>query len=96
MRKIRQDLFVLRISLGVVVAAACICCAAPPSFAAGGDEPWCIIDSEGNLHCWYANSQACLQQIASGNRGFCVQNPSGGVAAAATEQTPAVARRKTR
>lgn len=66
-----------------------------PSLAAGGDAPWCTVDSEGNLHCWYADSQSCLQQIASGNRGFCVQNPSGG-AAAPTVNQPAPVRRKKR
>ena len=79
-------------ALVIAVVATSLCCSGTPSLAAGGDAPWCIIDSEGNLHCWYADSQSCLQQIASGNRGFCVQNPSGGAAAA--EQAPA--RRKKR
>jgi Protein of unknown function (DUF3551) len=72
-----------------------LCGGALPSRAAGGEEPWCIIDSEGNLHCWYASSQACLQQIASGNRGFCVQNPSGGASAPPAEPAqPRAPRRK--
>jgi hypothetical protein len=85
-----------KILLGVTVLAASLCCGVQASFAAGGDEPWCIIDSEGNLHCWYASSQACLQQIASGNRGFCVQNPSGGAAATGAPPAPPAARRKKR
>jgi len=80
--------------LGVVIAAASLCCSNSPSLAAGGEAPWCIIDSEGNLHCWYADSQSCLQQIASGNRGFCVQNPSGGAAAPASRQPPPTQRKK--
>jgi hypothetical protein len=75
----------LGLALGVALVATTLCCSGTPSPAAGGDAPWCIIDSEGNLHCWYADSQSCLQQIATGNRGFCVQNPSGGAAA---EQAP--------
>jgi hypothetical protein len=82
------------LALGILVIVASLCCCGSPSFAAGGDAPWCIIDSEGNLHCWYANSQACLAQIASGSRGFCVQNPSGGSAASAAEPQPRVPRRK--
>jgi hypothetical protein len=82
------------LALGILVVVASLCCSGSSSFAAGGDEPWCIIDNEGNLHCWYANSQACLQQIASGSRGFCVQNPSGSSAASAPEPQPRVSRRK--
>jgi len=84
-----------RILFGVLVVVTSLCCGGSPSLAAGGDAPWCIIDSEGNLYCWYADSQSCLQQIASGNRGFCVQNPSGGAAAPAATQ-PAPTRRKRR
>ena len=84
----------LGFALGVVVAAAGLCGGGAPSLAAGGDAPWCIIDSEGNLHCWYPDSQSCLQQIASGNRGFCVQNPSGGAAAPAREHAAPTQRKK--
>jgi len=84
----------LHVVLVIAVVAASLCCGGSPSFAAGGDAPWCIIDSEGNLHCWYADSQSCLQQIASGNRGFCVQNPSGGAAAPAREQAAPTQRKK--
>jgi hypothetical protein len=84
----------LGVCLGVAVVAASLCCGGAPSRAAGGEAPWCIIDSEGNLHCWYADSQSCLQQIASGSRGFCVQNPSGSSAAPAAEPQPRVSRRK--
>jgi hypothetical protein len=84
---------VLKTVLGIAVVAMALCCGAPAGFAAGGDAPWCIIDSEGNLHCWYANAQACLQQIAGGSRGFCVQNPSGGSAPAEPAQ-PRASRRK--
>ena len=63
--------------------AAGLCFGVPQSRASGGDAPWCIINDEGNLHCYYATSQACLQEIASGNRGFCLQNPAGSSAAAA-------------
>jgi hypothetical protein len=41
----------LGFALGVAVVAASLCCSGTPSLAAGGDAPWCIIDSEGNLHC---------------------------------------------
>jgi hypothetical protein len=70
--------------------AASLCCGVPRSRAAGGDQPWCIISDEGNLHCYYATPQACLQEIASGNRGFCTQNPAGSSAAAAqpAQRTP--------
>jgi hypothetical protein len=74
--------------LGIAALAAGLCCGAKTSLAASGEAPWCIIDDEGNLHCWYANSEACLQQIAGGSRGFCVQNPSGGSAAPAAAPQP--------
>jgi hypothetical protein len=88
---IQWDLAVPRIfpsvALVIAVVATGLCCSGSPGLAAGGEAPWCIIDSEGNLHCWYADSQSCLQQIASGSRGFCVQNPSGS-SAAATQSAP--------
>jgi hypothetical protein len=85
---------VLRILLGIAILTAGLCSGASTGRAAGGDAPWCIIDDEGNLHCWYASSEACLQQIAGGNRGFCVQNPSGGSVAPAAPPQPRVSRRK--
>ena len=57
--------------------AAGLCFGVPQSRASGGDAPWCIINDEGDLHCYYATSQACLQEIASGNRGFCTTEPGG-------------------
>jgi hypothetical protein len=84
----------LGFALGFAVVATSLCCSGSPSRAAGGDAPWCIIDSEGNLHCWYADSQACLAQIASGNRGFCVQNPSGSSAASTAGQATPARRKK--
>jgi hypothetical protein len=84
------------LALAILVVVASLSCCGSPSLAAGSDAPWCIIDNEGNLHCWYANSQACLQQIASGSRGFCVQNPSGASAAPAAEQAPQAERRRKR
>jgi hypothetical protein len=76
--------------------AANLCCGARTALAASGEAPWCIIDDEGNLHCWYANSEACLQQIASGNRGFCVQNPSGASTAPEAQPQSQPPRRKKR
>jgi hypothetical protein len=73
---------------GIAAVAAGLCFGAPQSRASGGDAPWCIINDEGDLHCYYATSQACLQEIASGNRGFCLQNPAGSSAAAAAQSTP--------
>jgi hypothetical protein len=73
--------------LAIAAGAASLCLGAPQSRASGGDAPWCIINDEGDLHCYYATSQACLQEIADGNRGFCVQNP-GGASSAATAPQP--------
>jgi hypothetical protein len=70
--------------LAMAAFTAGLCLDAAPSSAGGGDAPWCIINDEGDLHCYYASSQACLAEIAGGNRGFCTQNPSGSSAAAAT------------
>jgi hypothetical protein len=81
------------ILLGMTVVAASFCFAASQSRAADVNAPWCIINSEGDLHCYYASSQACLHEIAGGSRGFCVQNPAGSSAAAAE---PRPSRRKTK
>jgi hypothetical protein len=53
----------------------------PISRAATVDEPWCIIDAEGNSHCYYPTSQDCLRAMANGARGFCSGNPSPGLSA---------------
>jgi hypothetical protein len=70
-------------------AGASLCLNVPRSFASAGDAPWCIISDEGNLHCYYATSQACLAEIAAGNRGFCTQNPAGGAETSAPSQQAA-------
>jgi len=80
--------------LGIALFAAGLCLNMPRSLASAGDAPWCIISDEGNLHCYYASSQACLAEIAGGNRGFCTQNPAGGAAASAPSQQAAPRRRK--
>jgi len=74
------------LALGIVALAASLWCGGTESRASGGDAPWCIINDEGDQHCYYVTSQACLQEIAGGNRGFCVQNPAGSAAAASPEQ----------
>jgi hypothetical protein len=80
--------------LGIALFAAGLCLNIPRSVASAGDAPWCIISDEGNLHCYYASSQACLAEIAGGNRGFCTQNPAGGAAASAPSEQAAPRRRK--
>jgi hypothetical protein len=85
---------VLKILLGIGVAAASLCLGALQSRASGGDAPWCIINDEGDLHCYYATSQACLQEIAGGSRGFCTQNPSGSSAGTAAQPGPRASRRR--
>jgi hypothetical protein len=83
---------VLKILLGIGVAATSLCFGAPQSLASGGDAPWCIINDEGDLHCYYATSQACLAEIAGGSRGFCTQNP-GGSSAGTAQPEPRASRR---
>jgi Protein of unknown function (DUF3551) len=77
----------LAIILAIALAALAtgLCVQLPGSRAAAGDEPWCIIDDEGNSHCNYPTSQECLQAIASGagSRGFCNVNSSPAPASAA-------------
>jgi hypothetical protein len=85
---------VLKILLGIGVVTASLCFGPPQSLASGGDAPWCIINDEGDLHCYYATSQACLQEIASGNRGFCTQNPGGSSAGTAAQRGPRASRRR--
>jgi hypothetical protein len=69
--------------LAIAAFTAGLCFKASLSRAGAGDAPWCIINDEGDLHCYYASSQACLAEIASGNRGFCTQNPAASSSAAA-------------
>ncbi len=84
----------LGVTVGMTVVAASFCFAASQSRAADVNAPWCIINSEGDLHCYYASSQACLQEIAGGSRGFCVQNPAGSSAAPSAAAEPRTSRRK--
>ena len=74
------------LALWIAASAAALGFAIPQSRAAAGEEPWCILDDEGRSHCQYSSSQQCLQEIASGNRGFCTQNPWGSAAAAPPQQ----------
>jgi hypothetical protein len=64
----------------------------PPARAAGVNDAWCMIDWEGNSHCYYASSQECLAAVASGSHGFCNVNPSASSAAS----SPQAAGRKRR
>jgi hypothetical protein len=74
----------LSLSLMAIAAlAASLLVGAPQGRAAADDAPWCILDYEGHPRCYYASSQACLAEIASGNRGFCIQNSAGSSATAA-------------
>ena len=83
-------------SFVIAAATASLCLGAPQSLASGGDAPWCIINDEGDLHCYYASSQACLQEIAGGNRGFCTQNPAGSSAGTAPPPEQRASRRRNR
>jgi hypothetical protein len=51
---------------------------------------------EGNLRCYYATSQACLQEIAGGSRGFCIQDPAGSAAGTAAPPEQRASRRRNR
>jgi hypothetical protein len=64
------------VALAALTAGLCV--ESEKARAAAGDEPWCIVDDEGNSHCNYATSQECLQATTSGygSRGFCNVNPS--------------------
>jgi hypothetical protein len=76
------------IALSVFALAALVaglCAGMPSGRAAGVNDAWCMIDWEGNSHCYYASSQECLAAVASGIRGFCNVNP----AAAPASQTSA-------
>jgi hypothetical protein len=64
-------------TLALAASAASLCFGAAPTHAAAGAEPWCLNDDEGNSHCNYASSQACLAAVSGGGRGFCNVNSSG-------------------
>jgi hypothetical protein len=36
---------------------------------------WCIVSSQGKERCEFRDFAACQQEIASGKRGFCNENP---------------------
>jgi Protein of unknown function (DUF3551) len=82
------------LALGIAACTASLFFCTSPSRAFNDDAPWCLIGYEGNLHCYYATSQACLQEIAGGSRGFCTQNPAGSAAAAQTQSEPRTQRRR--
>lgn len=81
----------LSAALGFAFAAcaAGFCLGAAPARAAAGAEPWCLNDDEGNSHCNYASSQACLAAVSGGGRGFCNVNSS-------VPQTPPAPQRRKR
>jgi len=62
-----------------------LCAGNPPARAAGVNDAWCMIDWEGNSHCYYASSQQCLAAVASGTHGFCNVNPSASSAASSPQ-----------
>jgi Protein of unknown function (DUF3551) len=84
----------LRLTIAGAALAAGLCVRAPVSGAAGVDEPWCILDYEGNSHCYYRTSQDCLRAIANGSRGFCNTNPSPGLSTLPAETRPAQSKRR--
>jgi hypothetical protein len=51
---------------------------------AAAEAPWCIVDYEGNYHCYYNSFAECHQAVFGGSRGFCNVNPSAAPAAATT------------
>jgi hypothetical protein len=65
------------LAFAFAAAAAGLCLMPAPSHATAGAEPWCLNDDEGNSHCNYASSQACLAAVSGGSRGFCNVNSSG-------------------
>jgi hypothetical protein len=86
------QIMTIRFITTLAAVAAGLCCGTAPAHATAGAEPWCLNDDEGNGHCNYPTSQACLAAIASGSRGSCNENPSGPAAPA----TAAPERRKRR
>jgi hypothetical protein len=69
------------LAFGLTASSAVFCFSA--AHATAGAEPWCLNDDEGNSHCNYASSQACLAAVSGGSRGFCNVNSSGVAPAAA-------------
>jgi hypothetical protein len=63
------------LAFGLTASSAVFCFSA--AHATAGAEPWCLNDDEGNSHCNYASSQACLAAVSGGSRGFCNVNSSG-------------------
>jgi hypothetical protein len=39
------------------------------------EGPWCFVTSQGKERCDFRDFAACQQEIATGGRGFCNQNP---------------------
>ena len=70
------------LAFAIAAAAAGLCFSISPAHATAGAEPWCLNDDEGNSHCNYQSSQACLAAVSGGSRGFCNVNSSGPAAAA--------------
>jgi hypothetical protein len=79
-------------ALALVALATGLYAGNPPARAAGVNDAWCMIDWEGNSHCYYASSQECLAAVASGSHGFCNVNPAAASASAAS--SPQAASRK--
>jgi hypothetical protein len=69
--------FCITFAFAFGVLAAGLCLGAAPAHATAGAVPWCLNDDEGNSHCNYASSQACLAAVSGGSRGFCNVNSSG-------------------
>jgi hypothetical protein len=84
--KIMTIKFITALTLAVAAFAAALCFSATPGHATAGAEPWCLNDDEGNGHCNFATSQACLAAVASGSRGNCNENPSSPSAPAASTE----------
>jgi hypothetical protein len=82
--------------LAIATVTASLCWDAQPGLASGDDAPWCLMGYEGNLRCYYATSQACLQEIAGGSRGFCIQDPAGSAAGTAAPPEQRASRRRNR
>jgi hypothetical protein len=68
----------------VAAVAAALALAAGCGPAAAAEAPWCIVDYEGNYHCYYNSFAECHQVVFGGSRGFCNVNPAAPAAAAAT------------
>ncbi len=86
---------VLRAAMtGAAVAIAALAVAASLSAGispAAAEAAWCLVDYEGNNHCYYNSFAECHQAVFGGSRGFCNVNPA---AAPAAATTPAPARHR--